>query len=484
MPKAYSWDLSAGLDAEVQQLIDNLKDTRFKESGSLFERFIISNNVNLELYDVNGQRVDMNLDTTGIDESDSEMESEFDESYNNIDESDLISEDYPDETDFSTGNYPDETNFATGDYADETNFSTEEFIDADSSKWYSVTFLDVDEEYRLYVIGNLREVNQAVQALQGILPWLILTIISVSILSSILYSYYLTRPMVKISQISKKMSQLDFNWYCDEKRTDEIGILAASLNELSDKLSTALRELTEANASLQDDIEKERELEQKRLEFFSAVSHELKTPITILKGQLEGMRFNVGAYKDRDKYLSHAFSVACSMEEIVQELLTVSRMESSDFVLKAQRFDLSYLLNNCIKKYEDLFMMKEIALNDHIEKDLTIEGDQKLLSKVINNIINNAATYSPTGSMININAYKEESKVILKVENTGVHISNEALPKLFEAFYRIEKSRNRSTGGSGLGLYIVKMILDLHHAEYKIENSEAGVLFTIQIMKE
>lgn len=160
-----------------------------------------------------------------------------------------------------------------------------------------VTFSGSDKEYELYVLGAYRFVNQAVEAMNKILPWLIVVIVFISTLTAYLYSRYITRPVVRLSKISKKMSDLEFNWICDEKRNDEIGVLSSSLNELSQKLSTALSELKSANESLQKDIETERKLEQKRLEFFSAVSHELKTPITVMKGQLEGMMYQVGIYK-------------------------------------------------------------------------------------------------------------------------------------------------------------------------------------------
>ena len=141
---------------------------------------------------------------------------------------------------------------------------------------------------------------------------------------------------------------------CAEERTDEIGTLAHSLNTLADRLSATMQALQEANASLQADIHRERELEQARLNFFSAASHELKTPITIIKGQLSGMLDGIGAYTDRDKYLARSLTVLGQMEGLVQELLTLCRMEQAA-APSMTPVDLAACIQECIQEYAGLF---------------------------------------------------------------------------------------------------------------------------------
>ena len=275
------------------------------------------------------------------------------------------------------------------------------------------------------------------------------------------------------------MSALDFSWNCSEQRTDELGILAHSLNQMSDKLSTALNELQTANRQLKADIDYEKELEQAQLDFFSAVSHELKTPITIVKGQLEGMLLNIGKYKDRDKYLSRSLEVVNTMESMVKEILTVSHIRSSNEDLCQTSFDFSEIVKKEYDFFEDLIISKQIAWHEEIPEAVMLYGDKTLIKKVINNLVSNAIHYSPIGSDIFISIAVKNEKIYFEIENTGVHISDSEIPKLFKAFYRVEQSRNRQTGGSGLGLYIVKAILDQHHADYQMENSALGIRFTI-----
>lgn len=287
--------------------------------------------------------------------------------------------------------------------------------------------------------------------------------------------------VLRISNVSKKMAELDFSWQCEENRIDELGTLAHSLNEMSQKLSAAMTELKCANEKLHADIERERALEQAQLDFFSAVSHELKTPITVIKGQTEGMILNIGDYQDRNKYLARSLEVINTMENMVQEILTVSCIKSLKVGLKKETIQFSDILKQEYALFEDLIIQKSIDWNETISPDLCVVGDKMLIQKVINNLISNAVIYSPEKSAIYLTAFVKNGEVWFLLENSGVHIPDTEIPRLFDAFYRVEYSRNKRTGGSGLGLYIVKTILDQHQAKYSITNTEKGVLFTIQL---
>lgn len=350
----------------------------------------------------------------------------------------------------------------------------------DTTQRYETSFKDSSSLYILLLSRNTNKTSQVIAVLNKALPVLSVVIVFVSIVFAFFFSWYITAPIKKVSIRSKKMANMDFGGRYTNKRTDEIGILANSLDILSENLNNALSDLQTANAKLQDDIDMERQLERQRLEFFSAVSHELKTPITIIKGQLQGMLCEVGRYKDRETYLAKSIEVTETLEKMVQELLMISRLETPGYVCNKVSFDLSKLLGERFNAHEDLLVQKYIILEKNISSDIKIYGDMQLLQKAIDNLISNALIYSPEGNVVTVNLSSESEKIYLSIENTGVHIPNEVLPKLFEAFYRVDLSRNRQTGGSGLGLYIVKTILDLHNAQMQIDNSSQGVCVLIE----
>ena len=336
------------------------------------------------------------------------------------------------------------------------------------------SFKDSSEPYQLLIFASTRAVNQAVEALGRIWPWLAAAILLVSVLASLFYAHFITRPIVRLSGISQKLSELDFSWRCGERRTDEIGTLARNLDELADRLSHSMQELQTANDALQRDIERERQLEQAQRDFFSAASHELKTPITIIKGQLGGMLDGIGVYADRNKYLARSLAVANQMEGLVQELLTVSRMEK-ERELSMVPVELSALTQSCLQNYDELFQQKEQKAVADLPSELWSRGDPALLKKAIGNLLSNAALHSPEGAKIRVAACGENRHIVLTVENEGVHIAPELLPHLFEPFFRGDPSRNRRTGGSGLGLYLAQKIAALHGGSCQIQNTAGGV---------
>ena len=338
-----------------------------------------------------------------------------------------------------------------------------------------VRFADGEDPYSLYVTPRMEAENLAVRALIQMAPWLLLVLLAFSLLCAFGYSRYITRPIVRISGIAQKMAGLDFHWVCGERRRDEIGKLGRSLDQMSQRLSAALTELEAANQALRGEIQRERELERQRTAFFSAASHELKTPVTILKGQLTGMLEGVDVYRDRDKYLLRSLQVTGRMEGLIQEMLNISRVERGTEAAERQPVDLAALLEGQLAQDAGLLEQRGQRLSACLAPGITVEGDPSLLGKAVDNLLSNAALYSPEGAEIRVWCGLLEGRPALTVENTGAHIRADALPHLFEAFYRAETSRNRSTGGSGLGLYLVKMILDRHGAACTIENTPEGV---------
>ena len=361
-----------------------------------------------------------------------------------------------------------------------TDNHIDDYKSTDTTKEYEVSFADSEETYILLIAKNMDKESQVVSALQKTFPILSVIVLLVSVTAAFFYTWYMTEPIKRISRLSKQMADMDFSGLCPTNRTDEIGVLSYSLNDLSKKLAAALSELQEANQKLQADIDMERQLEKQRVEFFSAASHELKTPITIIKGQLQGMLYQVGRYKDRETYLAQSLEVTDTLEKMVQELLTIARLDMPGYICNKHSLNLGKLIDDRIIMYEDLFMQKDLTVEKSISPEVYVLGDMQLLQKVLDNLLGNASAYSETGNQIIVKLWKEAEKTNLTIENTGAHIPDEKIPKLFEAFYRVDQSRNRQTGGTGLGLYIVKTILDLHGAWIKIANTVQGVIVSVQ----
>jgi len=392
---------------------------------------------------------------------------------------DILTKQYDDEFAFhlfqSSGN-----EIALSDLNEFTGNKIDDYKNTDTTEAYKISFADSTEAYILLLAKNTNKESQVVLALQKTLPILSVAILLVSVIVAFFYTWYMTKPIKKISKLSKQMADMDFSGLCPTNRTDEIGVLSHSLNDLSKKLAAALSELQEANQKLQADIDMERRLEKQRVEFFAAASHELKTPITIIKGQLQGMLYQVGRYKDRETYLAQSLEITDTLGKMVQELLTISRLDTPGYTCKKSNLNLSNFIIDRITVFEDLFMQKDLTVEQSISPEIYILGDMQLLQKALDNLLGNAAAYSGAGNQILIKLWKETETTTLTIENTGAHIPDEAISKLFEPFYRVDQSRNRQTGGTGLGLYIVKTILDLHGAKIEITNTIQGVIVSVQ----
>ncbi len=439
-PSMYTSVVNSDLQQQTDALVERLEETKFEDCGPVLDDFIRSTRADVMLLNSDGEIAD-----TG---SELSMQSKY------KDDNIKVSTDGSGEDGSVSSSLGVSVAEGTGNTTTVTTMQQYSII-AD------VTFSDRPERYSLYVTPHLEEENLAVRALIQMAPWLLLVLLVLSLLCAFIYSRYITRPIVRLSGIAKKMSELDFNWKCNEQRRDEIGTLGHSLDQMSQRLSAALEELEAANRALRA--------------FFSAASHELKTPVTILKGQLSGMLEGIDVYQDRDKYLLRSLQVTGRMEHLIQEMLSISRMETGAATVKQESLELSALIERQLDFVKELIEQRGQRLAVQLNPEITVTGDASLLGKAIGNLLSNAILYSPDGAEIRVWCGIRRDKPAFTIENTGVHIQDDALPHLFEAFYRDEDSRNRSTGGSGLGLYLVRMILEKHHASCTIENTEDGV---------
>ena len=306
------------------------------------------------------------------------------------------------------------------------------------------------------------------------IPLVLILVLLVSFITAYLCHRILIRPIIYLSKISKRLSTLDLTWRCNTKRKDELGVLADSLNSMSLNLQRTLQELEKKNVQLEKDIVLIKNMERQRKSFFAAVSHELKTPITILKAQSENMLYKIGDFADRDKYLQENLIVLDNLEKLVKEIILIAKINANDIEQSYEKIRLMTMIQSCIKTILPLAQEKEIEIENRIESDIQLYVNERLFKKVLSNIILNAVQYSPPEEKVIVRLNDEK---YLQIINTGVSIDNP--DDIFQPFFRVEKSRNKATGGSGLGLYIVKVLLELHKMDYQIKNIKSGVMFEI-----
>jgi two-component system sensor histidine kinase VanS len=445
MPLTYAADREKLLMSQAAQLLDELKDSTLETCGPLLSQFTL-------LYDA----------PVSIQDSQGNVAGGMDPAHM------MLTED--------NGRWETSSDRARENPVLEENGKEEYMVHCIG---YDFSFRDSRECYQLLVFVSTHGVNQAVEALGRIWPWLAAGILLMSVLTSLFYARFITRPVVRLSAISQRLSELDFSRRCREKRMDEIGTLARSLDQLADRLSGALEELQDANAALQEEIRREQQREQAQREFFSAASHELKTPITVIKGQLGGMLDRVGVYEDRDKYLARSLTVVSQMEGLVRELLMISRMEKGE--ASQTPVELTALVRECLEDYGELFWQKGQLAKAELPGEAWTLGETGLLKKALGSLFSNAALYSPEGAKIHFGVRKEEDSLFLTVENEGTQIAPELLPHLFEPFFRGDPSRNSQTGGSGLGLYLVQRIAWRYGGSCQIQNTRRGVCVTLKL---
>jgi signal transduction histidine kinase len=329
----------------------------------------------------------------------------------------------------------------------------------------------------IFAFSSLQPVNEAVSVIEGLYLYFGMAAMVFTIIMALIYSKIIAKPLVKIKGAAEKMASFDFSEKCEVTSGDEIGSVAATLNFLSENLDNAMTSLKQANARLYQDIEKERRLEKMRKEFIAAVSHELKTPISLIDGYAVGLKDDIFEGEDKDYYLDVIIDEAEKMGNLVNDMLDLSYLESGSFKLCRQEFNMTELIKLTLKKYEALISDKRAELNLVLQEEIKAFADWTRMEQVLTNFITNAIRHVSENGVISISSVDKGDKISIEIENTGSTIPEEELSRLWDKFYKIDKSRNRKLGGTGIGLSIVKNILVHHGYGYGAENTDRGVRF-------
>lgn len=329
----------------------------------------------------------------------------------------------------------------------------------------------------VFAISSLQPVDEAVEAMKSYYGYVFAVVILLMLVMAFVFSRSISKPLLKMNTVASKMADLDFSEECRVKSKDELGNLALSLNRLSRNLSLSLEDLKSANEQLKLDIEKERSLENMRREFVSSVSHEFKTPLGIIKGFAEGFKDNIAEEK-KEHYIDVILDEVERMDELVMDLLDLARLESKAYDLNIENFVMAQLIDEIGSRLDKNMAEKNISLIfRHEDRDIRVRADRRRMEQVVTNMLSNAVRHTGTNGEIRVLTEKRDDRLRVIIENSGEQIAEEDIQKIWERFYRAEKSRGRKAGGTGLGLSIVKNILELHGSDYGVENIPDGVRF-------
>ena len=301
----------------------------------------------------------------------------------------------------------------------------------------------------------------------------------IGIVVAYIFSSYFTKPIMQLSELAKKMAAMDFDARYEGNDKGEIGILGESMNYMSSRLEQNIAQLKSANLELQRDIDKKVKIDQMRTEFLSNVSHELKTPIALIQGYAEGLKEGItDDPESMDFYCSVIIDEANKMNMMVKKLLTLNQIEFGDEELVMERFDIIELVSSVVNANELRAGQKGIKIIfNQADEHIDVWSDEYKIEEVITNYISNAINHCDFEKRIEVNVKKNGDNIRVSVFNTGKNIPEEDINNIWGKFYKVDKARTREYGGNGIGLSIVKAIMDSYGKEYGVRNLDNGVEF-------
>lgn len=298
----------------------------------------------------------------------------------------------------------------------------------------------------------------------------------------IFLSATVTKPIMNLVKISEKMTRLDFSEKYVSRNENEIDILGEHMNQLSDALEKTISDLKTANIELKRDIDEKVLEQERRKEFISNVSHELKTPIALVQGYAEGLKDCVNDDEEsRDYYCDVIIDEANQMNKLVRSLLELDQLESGSNKAVMEHFDIIEVIKSCASKMDILIKQNGINLILPDKAPVLVWADEFQTEQIINNYLSNAIHYAQGEKVIKISCEKNHGIATVRVFNTGEPIPEDAIDQLWNKFYKVDKARTRSYGGSGIGLSIVKAIMDKTGLGYGVKNYNNGVEFYFEI---
>lgn len=368
---------------------------------------------------------------------------------------------------------------------EEQNYTIQKSFDMRSKSFYLESWGYYSDNSTIFIMSTpLASIRESVDLSNRFLAYV--GIAALLLASVILYftTKKVTSPILELASLSEKMSNLDFEAKYNGHAQDEIGVLGNSMNVLSDKLKGAIGELKTANNELQNDIEQKIQIDEMRKDFIANVSHELKTPIALIQGYAEGLTEGMAEEQEsRDYYCEVIMDEANKMNKMVRQLLTLTALEFGNDMVEVERFDVVELIEGVLSSAGILIQQKEAKIEFDNSRPIFVWADEFKIEEVVTNYLSNALNHldGEKKIRIRIDTIQENEdgrdSVRISVFNSGSLIPDEDLPNIWTKFYKVDKARTREYGGSGIGLSIVKAIMDSHHRECGVRNLVDGVEF-------
>jgi putative membrane associatehistidine kinase with HAMP domain protein len=341
-----------------------------------------------------------------------------------------------------------------------------------------------DNQTMIIMSSSIESLKESIALSNGFMFYIVSLAVLLALISCFYVSLMITRPIKTLAKLSEQMGNFDFEAKYTGTSKDEIGILGCNMNLMSDSLKKAFDELKLANEKLQEDIKKKEEIDNMRKDFIANVSHELKTPISLIQGYAEGLNEGLCEDEESRKYYTEVIiDEANKMNIIVKQLLTLSALESGNQKLDISSFDMSELIAGVIETTGILLTDKNANIKFEAKKVL-VKGDEFKVEEVLTNYISNAIHHVKENGKIEIKLIEKDKKLRISVFNEGKCIPDEDLTSIWEKFYKVDKAHSRSYGGSGIGLSIVKAIVEAHDNSCGVRNLENGVEFWFELDRE
>ena len=362
------------------------------------------------------------------------------------------------------------------------NYQVVEFRDNTQQVDYLALWGTVGNSYNIFIRSPLESIQETMGLFFRFLLIVGIAVIAGGILFVWYFSRRLTEPLRELAVLSARMADLDFNAKYTSGGGGEIGVLGENFNIMSQKLENTISELKNANFRLQQDIEQKEKMEKMRTDFMGNVSHELKTPIALIQGYAEGLKEGVSDDPEsREFYCDVIMDEASKMNQMVKNLMTLNQLEFGDENVEFQRFDLTELIRGVLQSMEIMAQQKEAKVQFRQKDPVYVWADEFKAEQVVRNYVSNAFNHLDGDRVVDVKIIPAGDKVKVTVFNTGTPIPEEDVPHIWEKFYKVDKAHTREYGGNGIGLSIVKAIMDSFHQEYGVNNYDNGVEFWFEL---